>query len=80
MADKYLLASREMNLWHYDRLQSYFASRFNLVDCSHSSANMDKKSVSMGYFLFADIDKELEKVMSEHGMEVDIKNKKIKLK
>ena len=79
MEDKYILATREMMMWHYEKLYPYLNSKYNIVDCCHSSANMDKKSNSIGTFFFGDISKELEVELREFGFDVSYRNKKIKV-
>lgn len=79
MSDKYILATRHMILWQYKHTEKYLRYKYQLLDCSHSSANMDKKSDSIAKFLFGDITKELEVELKEFGMEVLYRDKKVRL-
>ena len=77
---KYILATREMLLYHFDYIEPYLRMKYNLLDSVHSSANMDKKSVSMGQFLFENITKELEIELKNFGFDIMYKDKKVKIK
>ena len=79
MANNYILATREMLIYHYNYLYQYLNSKYHIVDCCHSSANLDKKSNSIGTFFFGDISKELEVELREFGFDIAYRDKKIKV-
>ena len=77
---KYILATREMMLWHYNGyILPYFKSKYSLEDFVHSSANMDKKSNSVGSFLFSDVTDELEEELKSFGFDIAYREKRIRL-
>ena len=80
MSEKYILATRHMMLWHFQRIDPYLRYKYTVLQSVHSSANMEKKSTSTAQFLFGDITKELEAELKEFQFEVLYKDRLINIK
>ena len=76
----YTFAQKPSMLWHYNHYKPYLEDKYEVIDCIHTSENMDSKTEPMSKFLFNGYTSELEKELHELGFEVVKKDKKIKLK
>ena len=75
----YILATRQTLMWHYNYLLPYFKSKYKVIDCDHSSGNLEKKADPLARFLFeVEDEKELTTELNEFGMDWNV-SKRIKL-